>query len=62
MCQQLPIRKGPKEGRKEYTAFHPHPLILKIFQRHFTVLEKIENPNCTGLVQDVWVMRKKDET
>jgi ubiquinone/menaquinone biosynthesis C-methylase UbiE len=55
----LVVRGNAKEGKKAFTAFHPAEAVRSVFTPYFDIMAHIEKPECKGLVQDVWVMRKK---
>jgi SAM-dependent methyltransferase len=54
----LVVRKGVKEGKRCYTAFHPPRFIRETLFKSWKMLEHFPSPISKNLVQDVWVFQR----
>jgi len=57
---KLVVRDGVKEGKKGFTAFHPESYLQRLFTPAFKILNHIDQPQCKGLLQDVWLIQKTE--
>lgn len=59
----LVVRGKVKEGHRTFSAFHPKGFVLELF-RDMEISEHIQIPNEKGRIpqQDIWIIRKKQNT